>query len=280
MTGLKVLHPLKVLEDKVVSEEEAGIRCYVSQDLPGFRGLLKHRFSDFNVNEIAPDGNVVRLRSTEKTAKNDPVVKVDLESLNSEKFPQYMDLSEEERGFVPELNYKRILVLAQKFLGSTTNSDEGSAVSWDVSELSKDERRKIHLFIKREFPHLETRTDSASSPDNPEEKKSVIKIFYIHKTKKMKFKERWPQGRPKFLEFTLHKQESDLQDVVTNLANLIRAHKERFSFAGNKDKRGRTTQRMRIKWVTPEMVAEAVGRQSGPGCPPWQRKTLAAGDYR
>jgi tRNA pseudouridine13 synthase len=39
-----------------------GIKEYVSDGHP-FSGILKHRFSDFIVNEIGLDGNEVRLTS-------------------------------------------------------------------------------------------------------------------------------------------------------------------------------------------------------------------------
>ncbi|KAL8704757.1 MAG: hypothetical protein Q9201_002104 [Fulgogasparrea decipioides] len=42
-------------------EVQCGIAGYVSPMLPGFTGIIKHRFSDFQVNEIQPNGTVVRL---------------------------------------------------------------------------------------------------------------------------------------------------------------------------------------------------------------------------
>ena len=46
-----------------VTEAEVGITCFTSASLPGFRGVLKHRYSDFIVHEVARDGSVVRLTS-------------------------------------------------------------------------------------------------------------------------------------------------------------------------------------------------------------------------
>ncbi|CAI6010277.1 unnamed protein product [Closterium sp. NIES-65] len=42
------------------TEESVGICCYAN-DLPGIHGVLKQRFADFIVNEVAPDGTVVHL---------------------------------------------------------------------------------------------------------------------------------------------------------------------------------------------------------------------------
>ena len=43
------------------SEADVGISEFQNSELPGFDAILKHRFSDFNVNEIDLKGNVVRL---------------------------------------------------------------------------------------------------------------------------------------------------------------------------------------------------------------------------
>jgi hypothetical protein len=43
------------------SETDVGITEFREPDLVGFDAILKHRFSDFNVNEIDLDGNIVRL---------------------------------------------------------------------------------------------------------------------------------------------------------------------------------------------------------------------------
>ena len=43
------------------SESDVGITEFREPNLVGFDAILKHRFSDFNVNEIDLDGNIVRL---------------------------------------------------------------------------------------------------------------------------------------------------------------------------------------------------------------------------
>lgn len=46
-----------------LSETDVGITQFVGSS-PGFTGVIKARFSDFQVNEIDQAGNVVRLTST------------------------------------------------------------------------------------------------------------------------------------------------------------------------------------------------------------------------
>ena len=46
---------------EVEREIRAGITAHVNPDAPGFAGVLKQRYVDFQVNEIVPDGRVVHL---------------------------------------------------------------------------------------------------------------------------------------------------------------------------------------------------------------------------
>jgi hypothetical protein len=47
------------LQNTIFGEEEAGIREYISHDNIKIPCVIKHRFSDFIVNEIDENGNVV-----------------------------------------------------------------------------------------------------------------------------------------------------------------------------------------------------------------------------
>jgi len=54
--------PPPMARSSSLSEAEAGVSCFAST-LPGFRGVLKHRYSDFIVHEVARDGTLVQLTS-------------------------------------------------------------------------------------------------------------------------------------------------------------------------------------------------------------------------
>ncbi|XP_021762368.1 multisubstrate pseudouridine synthase 7-like isoform X1 [Chenopodium quinoa] len=53
---------------KSIDEPDVGILCYISH-LPGLRGILKQRYSDFIVNEVDLNGNVVHLTSLHVSPK-------------------------------------------------------------------------------------------------------------------------------------------------------------------------------------------------------------------
>ena len=46
-------------------EADVGINAFMNPELEGFDAILKHRFSDFNVNEIDLEGKIVKLTDLE-----------------------------------------------------------------------------------------------------------------------------------------------------------------------------------------------------------------------
>ena len=62
-----------------VNEEDVGIECFINQIDEGFECIIKHRYSDFIVNEIDEDGKVVWLIQNEKEKKENEE-KIQIES--------------------------------------------------------------------------------------------------------------------------------------------------------------------------------------------------------
>ncbi|KAL8950378.1 MAG: hypothetical protein Q9222_003595, partial [Ikaeria aurantiellina] len=54
------------IEDRFDKEVQCGITEYVNPELPGFTGILKKRYTDFLVNEILPNGQVIHLDNLKK----------------------------------------------------------------------------------------------------------------------------------------------------------------------------------------------------------------------
>ncbi|KAF3929514.1 hypothetical protein ABW19_dt0202590 [Dactylella cylindrospora] len=63
-----------LVERFIRSEESVGITEFLSPDSVGFQGLLKQRYTDFLVNEIDRDGNVLRLKSLHVEKRNNAAV--------------------------------------------------------------------------------------------------------------------------------------------------------------------------------------------------------------
>ena len=94
---------------KNIKEEEVGITEFMCPENPGFKCVLKHRYSDFIVNEISMDGKVVWIKESQEDissilAENKEVEKSDKEELTEEKadeiikskFSQYLNEAERE----------------------------------------------------------------------------------------------------------------------------------------------------------------------------------------
>ena len=84
-------------QGKVSSESDLGISEYLNQDNPGFNGVIKERFSDFNVYEIDKSMNIVHL--------------------GDQKFPdegfadqniEYDDLTQAQKALVSEILFSRV----------------------------------------------------------------------------------------------------------------------------------------------------------------------------
>ena len=63
--GIDPLRPMPTSEEMQFDrrEKDVGIEEFASAEGDGFEAIIKHRFSDFSVNEIDKSGNVVRLTS-------------------------------------------------------------------------------------------------------------------------------------------------------------------------------------------------------------------------
>lgn len=143
---------------KRLSEVDIGATEFIS-DYAGFSGIVKDRYSDFHVHEIAKDGTVSKLTTFELPNFNDTGITVD-EKLNS--LPE--DIREQMKSFLE-------------------NESEDARVSIDVTELDKDLRRTIHQ-ISKTVPEVTSQTDEKderkilviSKKRKPFFSKSIMKI--------------------------------------------------------------------------------------------------------
>ena len=89
-------------------EAQLGICQYLNHNNPGFpTGVIKERFSDFNVTEIALDGQLVKLDSTLPPDETP-------EDMRGDEALLYSSLSEEQRGIISETKFSQIKVLNEK----------------------------------------------------------------------------------------------------------------------------------------------------------------------
>lgn len=104
-------------------------------DHEGFSGTIKERYSDFHVHEIAPNGQMAKLN-------------------NQELPPELKDLEDLEKiqENVPESVQRQIQLLS-------VEESTISSVQIDVTNMSKEHRRSIHVMAKT-IPNVVSRTET------------------------------------------------------------------------------------------------------------------------
>lgn len=206
--------PMGLAKYFLPSEKNVGITEYIGNH-KGFSGQLKQRYSDFLVNEITLDGEVVRLTTLDPPP----------------------DESQKDTTWAEE-------AVPQDTLGHLTELVSGERtekVCIDVTSMSKEERRQVHLLVRNKFPELESQTREQTEKKfifverkNSQDKGGRQKRLY------------WPPGRGNYTTFALYKENADTIEAVNLISSILRFKPSCFSYAGTKDKRGKTCQLMSI----------------------------------
>ncbi|XP_060080963.1 pseudouridylate synthase 7 homolog [Ylistrum balloti] len=223
-------------------ETDVGILAFIS-DLPGFQGIIKQRFSDFIVNEVNENGEVVHLTAT--SAKTEP----NLETDKTVNLPSTEVQEPEEAGKPVEQTPVKCSQLPDaevdelnKLLVST---DKSFTVTLQASD-DKEKRCQIHRSIRMNFPNLESTTLEVDG-------KKVIQVKKIPASKKVKHKggnrqgcyhqkRNWCGDKGDYCRFTLYKENKDTMDAIFKLAHMLHVNKGIFQYGGTKDRRAKTTQ--------------------------------------
>lgn len=116
-----------------LKEMDVGITDFVGCT-PPFNGIIKQKISDFQVNEIDMDGNLVTL--SDLTLPEPPVDEEKEEILRSAD----PDLG----GLVTKEQWLGMIEMIEK-------QDKVMCVLIDTTEMSKDDRQKVHVTIKDRF---------------------------------------------------------------------------------------------------------------------------------
>ena len=95
---------------------------------------------------------------------------------------------------------------------------------------------------------------------------SVVTFRY----RKLGKRNRWPSDRPKFLEFVLYKENKDTTSAVSLIARMLHLKTRSFSYAGTKDKRAVTSQKLTAFKVEASDLASLNQRLRG----------IAVGNYK
>ncbi|RDY08040.1 hypothetical protein CR513_07775, partial [Mucuna pruriens] len=239
---------------KTVEENDVGISHFIS-DLPGFRGILKQRYSDFIVNEVDRDGTVVQLSSLD-APEEEPESVQESGTNTSDTVVSYASQIESFKSLAGESD----AVLLEELINKINAGGEDSVSPIVLSpDSDKSHRKAMHNFFKENFKFLVT--DVVDGPDasskcirvrlnsaepNNKGKNSKKRKERGDKPFDSRGSENWPQNVGKFLRFHLCKENKDTQEALGVIGNMLGIQPKSFGFAGTKDKRAVTTQRVTV----------------------------------
>ncbi|KAJ5333039.1 Pseudouridine synthase [Penicillium brevicompactum] len=274
--GADDVPPAAIADAQTQKEIEVGITEFVSNGTEGFAGILKKRYTDFAVNEITTTGEVVHLRNTKAphTSKPEPPApgpKAPASDVNTaektEGAPAEAEaeaefkVSEEDHALLIEYfgakNATDIIALHAKAMSKPkSRPSEFGQVSAQVSD--RDLRTKIHQAIRRIFKsQLESTTDSEGNM-------GIIAAANRFKRevgsgrgngRSNNNRTNWEELGGPYLHFTLYKENKDTMEVVSFIARSLKMNAKAFQFAGTKDRRGVTAQRVCATRLLAERLA-------------------------
>ncbi|KAK6458577.1 pseudouridine synthase [Scheffersomyces xylosifermentans] len=250
-----------------IQENEVGITSYINKREGGFNGTIKSLYSDFQVNEIDLEGNVVHLldegidvgktkkerkfekRSEErkelqgKTEEEVEEIKAQKKAEEENK-PKY-ELSDEHRQEL--LTYITKEELAQVEELFTTGNNMETTTSFD----DKSVRGKIHQLFRAAFQgKLETITSEQNTfkiaiakrtsrgRQHPQESMHHIDENGVVNYGLGQFKN--------YLHFTVFKENRETMEVASTISKFLRIPHKSINYAGTKDRRGATCQKFSI----------------------------------
>lgn len=182
------------LEQEAVSrysETSIGIIEYISKSV-GFSGILKQRYSDFQVNEIDLEGNVVQLSSLLV-----PKIEVSAEM--------------EDTSVLTDQEWEEV--------ESVVKGDKES-YSIDVTDRSKEDRNAIHKALRQKHDtKLVSNTDEADGRKMMVIKKPVGRQGGVEKQRLARSLRPAPYTR-----FVLYKENKTTVEAIGRIAHLLRYH--------------------------------------------------------
>ncbi|SCU82641.1 LADA_0C06986g1_1 [Lachancea dasiensis] len=238
-----------------ITESDVGITKHLSPGLPGFSGQIKQRYTDFMVNEIDKQGSVVHLTDRgfkmPKPPKKTRDEEAEEEKLEIEKRRSFRVGDEVRAELVEVLGESDVAKIEDVYRNVTKMETERSFGD-------KVQRTKLHQLLRSAFNN---QLESVTSPDNTflialaNRKSRVSKKDLVERTKDANGVENWGYGPSKnFVHFTTYKENKDTMDVANLLAKYLRLPTRLIRYAGTKDRRAITCQRMSISKIGVERL--------------------------
>ncbi|KAL6936371.1 hypothetical protein ACO0OL_002571 [Hanseniaspora opuntiae] len=225
--------------DDSLRETDVGITEYLYKDIQGFNGTIKQRYSDFIVNEINTEGEVIVLKDKgfqQKEKKKSPEG-----AENTQKTDKRASLKEERSTFVldSEVKDELVKIIGEEDVENIINKVYKNFEIYETTKTfdSKDERTKIHQLLRKAFKIL----------NGTGKNQRIGKQQLIESQKDEHGVENFGYGPSKqFIHFTLYKENKETMDACNLIGRLLKVPTKTLGICGTKDKRGITTQRVSL----------------------------------
>lgn len=259
-------------EAEHAKELQNGITEFVRPNAPGFSGILKYRYTDFQVHEVQEDATVTYLKQlrrpkktkakTEKeaaptaTEHTEQATPKDTSAENGEngekgEEPEVV-LSDEDRSrlvsiFGEELIHP-ILSLQKAILKHPDRRPRDFKPVRSNPIPEKDARTEAHQAIRQIFHSgLETQTreeDNTIEIKKPPTRPQKRGGGYEKDGVRVSGAQMWEELGGEHTHFTLYKENRDTMEVLGYISGRLKVNMKSFSFGGTKDRRAVTTQRV------------------------------------
>lgn len=158
------------------------------------------------------------------------------------------------RSFFDSETVTSTVALYNRVLKSSLRKSKDYGIVRSAPITDRDIRTKTHHAIRRIFhSRLETSTDgdramviSATPPKSDWTARAPVNGTHRAKTSHQKGKSGWQELGGEYLHFTLYKENKDTMEVIAHLARSLKMKAQAFQFAGTKDRRGVTVQRVSV----------------------------------
>ncbi|AMD21127.1 HEL154Cp [Eremothecium sinecaudum] len=240
----------KTTDNTGISEADVGISHYITAELPGFRGQIKQRYSDFMVNEVKKDGETVYLTDKGfKMPKREKPSAEELKERQEAEAAKRKDFKVDE-----EIRAQLVEILGEEDMCKIEDVYfNGAKMETSKSFDDKSNRTKIHQLLRQAFDNkLESVTSETNTFRVAMSNKGtrVNKQELLEKTKDANGVVNWGYGPSKpYLHFTMYKENKDTMDAVNTIAKYLRIPTKLVRFAGTKDRRAVTCQRLSVSTI-------------------------------
>ncbi|RVE47308.1 hypothetical protein evm_008045 [Chilo suppressalis] len=218
-----------------LSEEDIGVTEFVS-DHEGFNGVIKSRYSDFQVSEINDDGQVAKLTDENPPTPLDETVDEDEDLL----------LTKYNLEILPMDTWDSINKLV------VSKGEPTDKVEIDVTGMTKEQRTKIHDAVKKAFG------DSIVGSTVNENDKKIVRFVRYRKGVRIDNRVKWTWPG-EYVYFIVHKENCDTMDAAASIVEKLRINMKSsmFGYAGTKDRRAKTSQWFSVRRMDPRKLHAA-----------------------